>query len=277
MLPGLEMMAACTDLAVPSHVMRHVAAVESSHNPYAIGVVGGRLVRQPRNLPEALSTARMLEDKGMNFSLGIAQVNRYNLSRYGLGSYEHAFDVCRNVRAGASILAECYGRSGNDWGKAFSCYYSGNFTTGFRHGYVQKVYASMAKDVSHDASAAIPLATGVQRATGVASRHTVADTHLVAHRTQSGLVAARSAQDGSAMSRSEPLPAAYSAQVPAMAGATTAVPAVQRPASGSLARPVRVSLNGVVQQAEPAATPATNHIALPHGAAAPARDSALVF
>ena len=26
--------------------------------------------------------------------------------------------------------------------KAFSCYYSGNFSTGFRHGYVQKVVAA---------------------------------------------------------------------------------------------------------------------------------------
>ena len=34
-------------------------------------------------------------------------------------------------------------RSGGDWGKSFSCYYSGNFETGFRHGYVQKIYDSI--------------------------------------------------------------------------------------------------------------------------------------
>jgi type IV secretion system protein VirB1 len=141
MLPGMEMMA-CTDLAVPSEVMQHVVRIESSFNPYAIGVVGGRLARQPRNLSEAVSTARMLESKGYNFSLGIAQVNRYNLARYGLDSYERAFQVCPNLQAGSRILAECHGRAGGDWGKAFSCYYSGNFTTGFRHGYVQKVFAS---------------------------------------------------------------------------------------------------------------------------------------
>jgi type IV secretion system protein VirB1 len=141
MLPGMEMMA-CTDLAVPREVMQHVVRIESSFNPYAIGVVGGRLARQPRNLSEAVSTARMLESKGYNFSLGIAQVNRYNLARYGLDSYERAFQVCPNLQAGSRILAECHGRAGGDWGKAFSCYYSGNFTTGFRHGYVQKVFAS---------------------------------------------------------------------------------------------------------------------------------------
>ncbi|SOD56792.1 type IV secretion system protein VirB1 [Pseudoxanthomonas wuyuanensis] len=142
MLPGMELMG-CNGLSVPGEVMHHVVKVESSYNRFAIGVVGGRLVRQPKTLPEALATVRMLESKGYNFSLGLAQVNRYNLSKYGLDSYEKAFDVCPNLQAGSRILAECYGRSGGDWGKSFSCYYSGNFVTGYRHGYVQKVYASI--------------------------------------------------------------------------------------------------------------------------------------
>ena len=142
MLPGMELMG-CPQLAVPRDVMHHVVRVESSYNPYAIGVVGGRLARQPRNLAEAVSTARMLEQRGYNFSLGLAQVNRYNLSKYGLASYELAFQPCANLLAGSRILRECYGRSGGDWAKSFSCYYSGDFRTGFRHGYVQKVYASM--------------------------------------------------------------------------------------------------------------------------------------
>ena len=142
LLPGMELMS-CPNLAVPNDVMQHVVRVESSFNPYAIGVVGGRLARQPRNLSEALATARMLEARGFNFSVGLAQVNRHNFDRYGLDSYERAFDACPNLQAGARILAECHGRSGGDWGKSFSCYYSGNFTTGFRHGYVQKIYSSM--------------------------------------------------------------------------------------------------------------------------------------
>lgn len=142
MLPGLDQLA-CQDLAVPIDVMEHVVRVESSFNPFAIGVVGGRLVRQPETLPEALATVRMLEERGYNFSLGLAQVNRHNLARYGLASYEAAFESCPNLRAGARILAECHQRTGGDWGRAFSCYYSGNTVTGFRHGYVQKVFASM--------------------------------------------------------------------------------------------------------------------------------------
>lgn len=129
----------CQSLAVPYDVMHYVASIESSLNPYAIGVVGAHLVRQPRSLGEAVATARMLETRGYNFSVGLAQVNRHNLSKYGLRSYQDAFDGCASLRVGARILSECLDRSGHDWGRALSCYFSGNFVTGFRTGYVQKV------------------------------------------------------------------------------------------------------------------------------------------
>jgi type IV secretion system protein VirB1 len=106
-------------------------------------------------LPEALATVRMLEGRGYNFSLGLAQVNRYNLGRYGLSSYAQAFDACPNLQAGARILAECNARAGGDCGKAFSCYDSGDFSTGYRHGNVQKVFASMR--AGQDESQPIPV------------------------------------------------------------------------------------------------------------------------
>lgn len=134
----------CPDLAVPKEVMQHVVHVESSRNPFAIGVVGGYLARQPRNLEEALASVRQLKEEGYNFSVGISQVNRYNLAKYGLRTYAEAFEVCPNLQAGSRILRECYDRA-QDWGKAFSCYYSGNFVTGFDHGYVQKIFASIRK------------------------------------------------------------------------------------------------------------------------------------
>lgn len=159
MLPGLELMGC--PLAVPAEVMRHVVHVESSYNPYAIGVVGGHLVRQPRTLPEALATVRMLESRGYNFSLGLAQVNRYNLEKYGLETYAEAFRPCANLLAGSRILAECNQRAGGHWGKSFSCYYSGNFVTGYRQGYVQKIERSMWGDraAQPDGVAPIPVVT----------------------------------------------------------------------------------------------------------------------
>ncbi|MFK2877520.1 lytic transglycosylase domain-containing protein [Rhodanobacter hydrolyticus] len=152
---------ACPNLAVSVEVMSHIVDVESGANPYAIGVVGGQLERQPKNLAEALATVHMLDAKGYNYSLGVAQVNRANLGKYGLDTYEKAFDACPNLAAGAQILAACYASSGRNWGKAFSCYYSGNFVTGYRDGYVQKVYDSINRDKGFLAgssdSQAIPL------------------------------------------------------------------------------------------------------------------------
>jgi type IV secretion system protein VirB1 len=142
----------CPDLAVPREVMQHVVHVESSRNPFAIGVVGGYLARQPKNLDEALAAVRQLKEEGYNFSVGISQVNRYNLAKYGLKTYAQAFETCPNLQAGSRILRECYDRA-QDWGKAFSCYYSGNFSTGFEHGYVQKIFASIQKSQAGSAVA----------------------------------------------------------------------------------------------------------------------------
>lgn len=142
MVPAFNVQS-CPNLAVPAEVMEHVATVESGGNRFAIGVVSGRLERQPRNLAEAVATARMLESHGYNYSLGISQINRSNLFHSGLDTYEKAFDGCANLVAGASILADCYQRSHHDWGKAFSCYYSGNEVDGYRDGYVDRVYRSL--------------------------------------------------------------------------------------------------------------------------------------
>lgn len=134
--------------------LKGVVTTESSWNPYAIGVVGGRLARQPENIQEAVATARDLEKKGYNFSLGLGQVNRHNLSAHG-ETYETIFDICRNLKTSAAILKSCYQRAQKKFGTdqdalkaAFSCYYSGNFSRGFvpdkpgKPTYVQKVVAN---------------------------------------------------------------------------------------------------------------------------------------
>ncbi|WP_080932682.1 lytic transglycosylase domain-containing protein [Xanthomonas albilineans] len=137
---------------VHPRTMRALVSVESSHNPYAIGVVNGRLDHQPMTFAEALALVHQLDQQGYNFSLGLAQVNRYNLTRLG-ESYETIFDTCRNLHAGAQVLRECFAKAKGPYGDdqtavraALSCYYSGNFTRGFRSesngpSYVQKVVA----------------------------------------------------------------------------------------------------------------------------------------
>lgn len=126
---------------------RALVSVESAFNPWAIGVVGGALVRQPRHRAEALATAKALRDAGWNFSVGLGQINVGNFDRLGL-TVESAFEPCANLAAMQTVLAECVDRASGSTSKAvdqaalrqaLSCYYSGNFDTGFRHGYVRKV------------------------------------------------------------------------------------------------------------------------------------------
>lgn len=129
--------------------MAAIVRTESGFNPYAIGVVNGRLERQPASLSEAVATAHALSAAGWNFSVGLAQVNLENWSAYGLNE-QSAFDPCRNLAAGAAILQGCFAsarRAQIDTGTnsqsalraSLSCYASGNFSTGYRTGYVQRV------------------------------------------------------------------------------------------------------------------------------------------
>ncbi|WP_208542422.1 lytic transglycosylase domain-containing protein [Burkholderia multivorans] len=130
-----------------------IVRTESEFNPYAIGVVHGRLLRQPSSAAEAIATVRALEAGGWNFSVGLAQVNRANWPAYGLTA-DNAFEPCRNLAAGAAILQGCFVTARNRQFHAdadsptdaqtalrasLSCYTSGNFSTGYRTGYVQHV------------------------------------------------------------------------------------------------------------------------------------------
>ena len=136
--------------------LRALVKTESGFNPYAIGVVGGKLMRQPRNRDEAIATVRALDASGWNYSMGLTQINRGNLRAYDL-SHETAFDPCANLRAGGAILSGCYDRAlaGGRTPQAalraaLSCYYSGNFTRGFvpdshATSYVERVVANAAR------------------------------------------------------------------------------------------------------------------------------------
>jgi type IV secretion system protein VirB1 len=142
----LALAVACAPQVHPT-TAEALVRVESGFNPHAIGVVGGSLERQPRNLGEAIATAAALQAGGRNFSLGLAQINVKNLERLGL-SLQSALDPCQNLAAMQVILAECLDRSGSAGPpqhalrRALSCYYSGNFVTGFNSGYVSSVVAA---------------------------------------------------------------------------------------------------------------------------------------
>jgi type IV secretion system protein VirB1 len=143
---------------VDARTVEALVAVESSHNPHAIGVVGGSLVRQPRQRAEAVATAKALEAGGWDFSVGLAQINVRNFERLGL-SIDTAFDPCANLAGMQAVLSECFERASQRKAavptdpqrtvrEALSCYYSGNFVTGFRHGYVRRVLTAAARSPS---------------------------------------------------------------------------------------------------------------------------------
>lgn len=167
----LELMALALECAptVEPQTMLAIVQVESGNNPYAIGIVGGRLTRQPKTKEEALATAKQLAEDDWNFSLGLAQINRHNLYKYEI-SYEQAFDACTNLNVGSKILEDCYVRAAKQAKEpqaalqaALSCYYSGNFTRGFKPdvigapSYVQKVLTSAEKQAQ-----AIPVVPSIK-------------------------------------------------------------------------------------------------------------------
>jgi type IV secretion system protein VirB1 len=151
--------------AVAPGLLQRIASVESSNNPFAIGVVGGRLTRQPSNASEALATASALKEGGWDFSVGLVQVNQKNFARYDL-TPAAAFDPCTNLRVGGQILVDCYKRAGGTvtrMGDALSCYYAGNFTTGYRLGYVARVEQGRAGAQQIGAGIAIPVVAEIHR------------------------------------------------------------------------------------------------------------------
>ena len=146
-----------------------IARTESSNNPFAIGVVGGHLVRQPKSKDEAVATALALRQQGINYSMGCMQVNQSNLKEFGL-DHSSVFEPELNVRAGTAILEKCSSRAVARFGggnaardAALSCYYSGNFTGGQAvdfggTSYVQRVTARIVPALTaSEVPAAIPV------------------------------------------------------------------------------------------------------------------------
>lgn len=147
--------------SVDPRTMAAIVRVESGFNPLAIGVVNARLVRQPHNLPEAIATARSLDKQGYRYSVGLAQIERRNITANGL-PLETAFDPCTNLAMGAKILGHCFEgaqRQSNDQQLALrtavSCYYNGQVRAPLAQSYVQRVVA--AAGAGNDRAAPIPV------------------------------------------------------------------------------------------------------------------------
>ncbi|MEZ2726766.1 transglycosylase SLT domain-containing protein [Pseudomonas putida] len=167
-----ELAAKCAPTVHPS-TLKALIGNESTFNPYAIGVVGTHLQRQPQSLSEAIATAEQLERDGKRYAMGLGQLLVTNMRARGL-SYEDVFEPCRNLQAISNLLVEYYKQALTTSSdkqeallKAFSMYYSGNELRGFRPdrpgemSYVEKVVHNALNPTAED-----PIVPAVEGAEG---------------------------------------------------------------------------------------------------------------
>ncbi|PMS13165.1 lytic transglycosylase domain-containing protein [Trinickia caryophylli] len=161
--PAFVLLARTCAPNVDASTLSALVRTESGFNPFAIGVVGAHLSRQPASLAEALATVAELEARGYSYSVGLTQVNNRNFAKYG-ETAASLFEPCRNLRVGGAILTGCFARSSRAAAgtqlalrAALSCYYSGNFTTGFSSGYVAQVVSNARRDALRSGAEPIPL------------------------------------------------------------------------------------------------------------------------
>ena len=116
--------------------LQAIVQTESGFNEFAIGVVGGA-VRQPESKADAEMAIRALDAAGVNYSVGLGQINR---------TASDALEPCRNLRAAQTVLKICH-RKYKNLASTISCYFSGNDIIGFREGYVESVLSNAEKHI----------------------------------------------------------------------------------------------------------------------------------
>ena len=135
--------AQCAPSVAPETVLA-IIQTESSGDPFALNVNGGRQPARQSNAADAAATARRFVAAGYSVDLGLGQINSRNMRWLGL-TWETVFDPCTNVAALARVLTTNYKavKAGRDpqtaLRVALSMYNTGSQTRGFRNGYVAKV------------------------------------------------------------------------------------------------------------------------------------------
>ncbi|MBA4040435.1 MAG: hypothetical protein C0474_01255 [Sphingobium sp.] len=139
----LALASQCAPSVAPETVLA-IVQTESSGDPFALNVNGGRQPARQNNTADAAATAQLFVAAGYSVDLGLGQINSRNMRWLGL-TWETVFDPCTNVAALARVLTTNYNavRAGRDpqtaLRVALSMYNTGSQTRGFRNGYVAKV------------------------------------------------------------------------------------------------------------------------------------------
>nr|WP_241392355.1 lytic transglycosylase domain-containing protein [Serratia entomophila]ULG11324.1 conjugal transfer protein TraB [Serratia entomophila]ULG11351.1 conjugal transfer protein TraB [Serratia entomophila] len=120
--------------------LKTIFSVESGFNPYVVANVTKETSHYFKNENEAIHFVNELASKGEKYSAGLGQIYVGNFKSYGLTN-ETVFDFCKNIKVASQIFEKCYYRaleSGeypdeqDALRAAASCYYSNNFTRGFK-------------------------------------------------------------------------------------------------------------------------------------------------
>lgn len=148
----LALASQCAPSVAPETVLA-IIQTESSGEPFALNVNGGRQPARQNSVAEAAATARRYVAAGYSVDLGLGQINSRNMRWLGL-TWETVFDPCTNVAALARVLTTNYNavKAGRDPQSALrvalSMYNTGSQTRGFRNGYVSKVVGNAGVAIS---------------------------------------------------------------------------------------------------------------------------------
>ena len=159
----------CAPTVAPETVLA-IVQTESSAEPFALNVNGGRQPARQGNAADAAATARSYVAAGYSVDLGLGQINSRNMRWLGL-TWETVFDPCSNVAALGRVLTTNYNAVSASRDPqsalrvALSMYNTGSQTRGFRNGYVAKVVGNAGvADAAMPYVVAIPVAATVPSA-----------------------------------------------------------------------------------------------------------------
>jgi type IV secretion system protein VirB1 len=154
----LALAAQCAPNVDPDTLAR-IVKTESGFNTYAIAVVEPPDSIQAKSLDEALAVIANLQKRGLNYSIGLGQINKSN---FGSLTAKEVLEPCQNLKLAQKVLLDCYNRATQETSeqqtallRSFSCYYSNNFIRGFMpekydgKSYVQRIVAAKVPRLDH--------------------------------------------------------------------------------------------------------------------------------
>lgn len=110
-----------------------IARTESGLNPYAVAeIITAKNIKShfPDSFDEAQQLIKRLNNSNARYSVGLMQIYSGNLKKFDVTA-EDMLNPCKNLVIAEKILTDCYKRGGS-LKNALSCYYSGNFETGYK-------------------------------------------------------------------------------------------------------------------------------------------------